>query len=432
MQESHEARAALGIAEPSAIIRPQTEGFTLSILCDNDSSHSFGEEEIVAKERDRRILQRNAHFEEETGARITKAHAASVYDAAYADSLSGSNTFALYTAPAADELSLLLSGGMLHDVSDSQYIRTADDWFDGAVMESLSVYGKQYLISSTVADARQNTNVLVYDRGLYRRETTESGRRPPSAIAFDGDWTLEALLAECRTVGTEDSVPLADSVALPEEEKFHGFGFDRSDIFSLYVGAGGSFAADEIVSLGTMRQSIAALTPLLTNAESIEYPNGVADGATLFSVNTVAEVVRLKETRTDIGILPMPKAKAEDPYRCYIDPRGATMLAIPAGVSDAETVEYLVYRLAFLSLGYMEPLLYESVTDGDAADRRMLDLIFASTVCDLSGLLGYGDIEELVSETALGTDSRLALEYYNRKTLYEKALSILEKRLNKE
>ena len=65
-------------------------------------------------------------------------------------------------------------------------------------------------------------------------------------------------------------------------------------------------------------------------------------------------------------------------------------------------------------------------------ERKLLSLIFDHMVCDLSGLLGYGDIESLVAEAALDGDARLALHYYNRKTLYEKALSILEKRLTKE
>lgn len=428
-QENNEARAALGIAEPNVILRPETEGFVLSVLCDNDSSHSFGEEEEIETKRDRMIARRNAHFEAETGAVIQKAHAPSVYDAAKEDALSGSNSYSLYTGPAAEELSFLLGAGLLRDVSDSQYIRTKDAWFDGAVMQSLSLYGKQYLISSSIADARQNTTVLVYDRELYKREHTEPGHTPPSALAFAGDWTVDALLIACKAKETETNEA---QIVLSEAERFHGFGFGRENLFSMYVAAGGSFSTDSIVSLSTMQSSIEALKPLLTHTESIEHPSGFAEGETLFGVMTLREVIALKETNGDVGILPLPKAKEADPYRSYIDPRGATMLAIPAEATDAQTVEYLVYRLAFLSKGYMDPLLYDSVTDGDAADRSMLELILSHTVCDLSGLFGYGDIEKLVADAALGVENRLPLEYYNRKTLYEKALSILEKRLTQE
>lgn len=439
--EGHEARAMLAIAEPNVIAKPDTDGFVLSILCDTDSSDSFAAEEDASDVRSERVERRNAHLAEETGAYIGKSIVPSVYETAFADSLSGDNTYSLYAASAADELSLLLSAGLLRDVSGSRYIRTKDAWFDGAVMEDLSLYGGQYLISSSIADARRNAAVLVYDRALYARDASaDESRKTLAAVALDGELTLEVLLVESRTVGANTAEPLAleetetaeMAVSLSEEESFRGFGFGREDIFPLYVAAGGSFATAEVTGLSAMRESIAALMPLLTDASSIENPDAFADGATLFSVHTLSEVMALREANADIGILPLPKTNAEDAYRCYVDPHGATMLALPRDGADADKVEYLVYRMAFLSMGYIDPLFYESIAGEHTDDREVLELILNSTVCDLSGLLGYGDIEDLVADTALYGDERLALDYYNRKTLYEKALSILEKRLNTE
>lgn len=437
--EGHEARAMLAIAEPNAIVKPDTNGFVLSILCDTDSSDSFTAEEDASDERNVRVERRNAHLAEETGAYIGKSIVPSVYETAFADTLSGDHTYSLYAAGAADELSLLLSAGLLRDVSDSQYIRMKDPWFDGAVMEDLSLYGDAYLISSSIADARQNTAVLVYDRALYARDAAEESGKTLSAVALDGELTLEVLLVESRAVGVNTEVlPLEETetadlaVSLSDEESFRGFGFGSEDIFPLYVAAGGSFATAEVTSLSAMRQNIAALTPILTDASSIENPHAFADGATLFSVHTLSEVMALREANADVGILPLPKRNAEEAYRCYVDPHGATMLALPRDGAEADKVEYLVYRMAFLSMGYIDPLFYENIAGESTDDREVLELILDSTVCDLSGLLGYGDIEDLVADTALYGDERLALNYYNRKTLYEKALSILEKRLNKD
>ena len=85
--------------------------------------------------------------------------------------------------------------------------------------------------------------------------------------------------------------------------------------------------------------------------------------------------------------------------------------------------------MAFLSDGYILPSYYE---DFDKSDGEMLNLIAKSAVTDLTSLFGYGDIDALVTDAFFGRENRLALEYYNRKTLYEKALEIIDNRINTE
>ncbi len=437
--ENHAEREALMIAEPNLIVRPDTEGFVLSILCDTDASDYFVTDEGAPTALSERVEKRNAHLTAETGAYITRIVVPSVYDTAWTNALSGMNEYSLYAADAAEGLSPLLSGGFLRDVSASPYIRTADAWFDGTVMESLSLYGGQYLISSTVADARQNTAVLVYDRTLYERSRTEEYARTLTAVALDGEWTLEQFLVESRGAERkEETVPTAEnvlpelSVAFTEEETFHGFSFGREDIFPLYVAAGGSFCEGEIVSLSEMQNGIAALAPLAEDTSVIENPDAFTEGATLFTVATLSEAASMRERGINIGILPLPKLSVETEYRAYIDPRGAAMIALPREAADADKVEYLIYRMAFLSAGYTEPYFIERLAGEDTDMRSILTLIAESAVCDLAGLLGYGEIETLVAESVLSGNDRLAMDYYNRKTLYEKALSILEKRLTNE
>lgn len=434
-EKIHAERAALSGAEPELITRPDTADYVFTILCDTDSSDYFVADEGNDAALSERAERRNAHLVEETGAYISRVVVPSVYDAAWTNALSGMNEYSLYAASAADELSLLLSAGMLRDVSQSRYIRTEEPWFDGSVMESLSLYGGEYLISSTIADARQNTAVLVYNRALHERAREETGRESLTAVALNGALTLERVLVESRAAETEPE-PVAEAevmdLDLAEEEKFHGFGFGREDIFPLYVAAGGRFAEGDIVSLSVLRESLAALAPLFSDASAVENPDGFAEGATLFTVATLSEAAAYREAGVDVGILPLPKQRIEDTYRAYVDPRGATMLAIPKDVEEPEKAEYLVYRMAFLSAGYIEPYFYEGAAGEDPEEQKVLEMIFAHTVCDLSGLLGYGDIETLIAEAVLEDSDRLVMDYYNRKTLYEKALSILEKRLKDE
>lgn len=434
LAEEEAARAALSVVEPNLIVRPDTVDYVFSILCDAEASDSFLQEDEQGDEHSRHHAMRNAHLVEETGAWMTEATVTSVYDAAVNDVLSGSYTHAMYAGDAAGTLSHLLGAGILRDVSDSQYIRTKDAWFDGSVMESLSLFGGQYFISSAAADARRSISVLVYNRAHH--DFADS----LTSAALNGTFTVERLLLESRAAeAVGDVPPVAETEAavdlvvdLTEEERFHGIGYGREDVFALYVAVGGSFWGQESVSLSAMRTALDRLFPLFADATVVERPDGFAEGETLFTVATLAEANDFARRGVDVGILPLPKADAADAYRAYLDPRGAIMLALPKGAPAGETAEYMIYRMAFLSKGYIEPCMYEELVGEREEERKLLSLIFDHMVCDLSGLLGYGDIESLVAEAALDGDARLALHYYNRKTLYEKALSILEKRLTKE
>ena len=61
-------------------------------------------------------------------------------------------------------------------------------------------------------------------------------------------------------------------------------------------------------------------------------------------------------------------------------------------------------------------------------DKKIIDTIAMGVSSDLPSLFGYGDIDKLFADVISGEEKNLTLEYYNRKTLYEKAIAIIEKR----
>ena len=122
----------------------------------------------------------------------------------------------------------------------------------------------------------------------------------------------------------------------------------------------------------------------------------------------------------------MPKAAAEYDYGGYIDLSAAVMTAIPSGSPTYKEAEYLLDRMACLSKEYVIPYFDACF----AEETDIYEIIRSSSSCDLSVLFGYGDIGSLVAE-CMRDGTQLSLEYYNRKALYEKALSIVAKRLEK-
>lgn len=428
-------REALASVLPPERVAEDTAGFALQILCDREGAETFAAGGETSTILSANAAKRNEHLSVETGSAMLVTVAADFVKEAKEDILSGEYRYNLYAADAAGSLSALLSAGYLADVSNSEYIHAEKAWFDGDIMDELSICGGRYLISSSAADARTDATAIVYNRSLAGSlDPLYADGQTLASLALAGEFTVEALLTASRAAyvePTEEQRQLAEAYG---EAAFYGFCYGEEDIFPLYFGAGGNFVTAEadtlsIVSLAALRDCLDAVKKLTEDETTTANPYAFGEGAALFSVHKLSEIVELRETITDIGILPLPKKTAEEDYHSYIDLAHTTMLAIPQGATEQVKIEYLIGRMAFLSYGYIEPVLREQVTAGNADDAQILSLITESAACDLSELFGYGDIGGLLADTLREGDGRLALNYYNRKTLYEKALSIIEKRL---
>lgn len=420
-----EQREILASAPLSLVEKEDINGFEVSILCDMNAAESFCGAETEADTLSKRAKMRNDHFEAETGAKLSVTPTADFYKVATNDILSGTNEYNLFAADVLGSLSHLLSAGNLHDVSQSKYIDTSEEWFDGTVMDNLSVYGGKYLISSAAADARRNACVIVYNRDM-----APSTMKPPVMLASNGEFTVEKLLEYTREVYSPSE---------NADEAFYGASFGEEDVFPLLSGVGGAFVrttADDILvePLSSLRVQLEKIASLV-NDDSVRYgTRDFSESHSLFSVKKVSEIPYLRQTVGNIGILPLPKLDFDSSYSGYIDLDGAVMMAIPAGVMEHGKVEYALDRFARLSYQYIDSYFKTEVVGDNADDERILEIVAEGASSDLSSLFGYGDIAGLFADVVSGKEQDLTLEYYNRKTLYEKAITIIEKRLaeNKE
>lgn len=428
-------REQLANVLPPKLVRENVQNFEMQILCDIGASETIAAASGFENSLSEKALKRNEHLTVETGAVIAVTMAADFVQMAREDILSGARRYNLYAADAATSLSPLLSAGQLADVSHSLHIRPEKAWFDGNIMQKLSVFGGQYLISSAAADARSSAEAVVYNRAIADRiGFAASGEGSLATAALDGKFTLEVMRTASRAAAAieeQDALLTGEGVFHP----YNGFCYGEEDVFPLYFGVGGGFVLSEgdslsVIPLSGMRTALGAVMQLTDDISVVADDTAFASGNTLFSVYKLSEIADLREKTGEIGILPLPKANADAEYHNYIDLANTTMLAIPAGTEEQNKVEYLVSRMAFLSYGYIEPLLKEQIAADYADDEKILNLIAESVSCDLSSLFGYGDIDGLVAKLFCEGDGRLALEYYNRKTLYEKVFSILEKRLH--
>lgn len=438
LDEITAARAALKSTELVPVETPDTAGFSLNILTDAVGAPFFDTDETAAAAIDARIRARDAHLAEETGATVQATAAADFVQAARADILSGAYRSNLYVADAADCLSKLLASASLRDMTDDPYLRTDEAWFDGKLMDSLRVGGGRYLLSSSAADARLGAVAVVYNRRLLASlDGTPDEGASLAAVALDGGFTLEYLLSEIRTADAAadaaaaalDTSGVESGVDVPLPPR--GLAAGADELFAIFFGIGGNFiepGTGETVAYDTFADTLARVLDLYGETS----PGGTATFKNDGAIFTLAKLADLSEigSAADYGILPLPKLSAEDDYRAYIELHGTAMAAVPVGVPEADKVSYLFERMSFLSRGYVEPLLRDTIVGGVSDDARVLALIYDGADGSVTDLFGYGDIPGWIADVAERGTYRLEMEFYKRKTLCEKALSIVAKRLN--
>lgn len=438
LDEIASARAALKNTELVPVEKPDTAGFSLCILTDAVGETFFDIAESDPAFVSARIRARNAHLTAETGATVSTVAVADFVQAAQADILSGTYRSNLYVADAAGSLSKLLSTAALRDMTDDPYLRTDEVWFDGTLTDSLRVGGKRYLLSSSAADARLGAVAVVYNRSLLASlsDAPDEGA-DLAAVALDGGFTLEYFLSEIRTANavSDTAAAMLDTngvetgVDVPIPPR--GFLADADDLFALFFGIGGNFivpGTGETVDYDTFSGTLSEVLGLYGET-SIGGDASFRNGGAIFTLAKLSDLADIGGN-ADYGILPLPKRTTQDSYRSYIELHGTAMAAQPAGVPDADKVSYLFERLSFLSRGYVTPVLRDAVVGGNADDLRVLKLICDGTDGSVTDLFGYGDIPGWIASVAENGTYRLEMEFYKRKTLCEKALSIVAKRLN--
>ena len=246
---------------------------------------------------------------------------------------------------------------------------------------------------------------------------------------------MAARAAKETHLAEQETAAVAEIDAVEMQENFCGLALDRRSVFPLAFGMGGGFvlvgrSGTAIAEYDDLCGVLAPVGQLLDDGTATLVGDVFGEGGSLYGVTKLGDMQKYKATLGDVGLLPMPKNTAAEPYRCYLDLEATPLFALPAG-ADVLRTTYLIDRAVFLARGYIEPLWRRGVTGENDEDDAVLTLIEKSIGSDLSGLFGYGDIPSLYASLAeAGGTPALHLDYYNRKTLYEKALSIIEKRLN--
>jgi hypothetical protein len=163
-------------------------------------------------------------------------------------------------------------------------------------------------------------------------------------------------------------------------------------------------------------------------------------GRALFSMESLKDAYKHRESEVIFGMLPTPSAAEGDDYRCF---NWSGVMCVPNTVENNEMVEKTFEALAFFSQSTLKPAYYEKLLGNRLADApddaAMLDIIWDSIV--LNPVINYmensgSDLGTLIYTISRGvrgvrTNGTSGIDVASRWTQYKNgAQDIVNKYLN--
>ena len=264
----------------------------------------------------------------------------------------------------------MLSFGLLEDLSGVGINIENAPGIRESITESLSFGGGIYLYSSyALTSDLPSAYALKYSGAKLSSDPVEK--------ALSGDLTTELLLTYLK----ESSFSLGGTSPL-----------------TLYRGVGGKIFAENASGIPTSALNDPT-TFGVTYGEALALISASTDQKADFTVEKISQL------KSGEIYLPIPKASVELKYSIPLDHTTLSILAAPAGVVSGTRLHNLISAINTSSGAYREAVRADITAFGANNANDLLIMIEGGARLDLGILLGWGDIDKLISD---GLDKKTA------------------------
>ncbi len=299
----------------------------------------------------------------------------------------------------------LLNNGALTDVNDFAGIDLSREWWTASLTDTYSIGGRIYFLNGDIVTSNYTAaHAILFNKNVAE----EAGIYDIYSLVQNGEWTFDEMFEAAELVpenvnGTgvyryatpngmaviyangyvvtqldSKGLPYAPST-LPKELS------DIADKFSVVFSDEAQTVHLKGLRSGTLEDF----------EEKYGYDNAgemFANGEVLFYFTTTGTAIDLHTKDVEFGILPLPKGtKSQENYVSYADPWLAFNVFVPKTTKDATVTGVILEAMAALSRIYLRSAYYDTLLRGrstyDNESREMLDIIFETTVNDLTSVL---------------------------------------------
>ncbi|MBR2453596.1 MAG: extracellular solute-binding protein [Clostridia bacterium] len=385
-------------------------GYTACVLVSgNFNRNDFYGSYFTSQELDRAVYLRNSALNLELGidVKTENVYGTSFVSGAALDRLRkdyNSNSYK-YDLAHIDgrEAAKCAVGGYLADMNTFEYLDTSMPWWDQNANTELSVNGKLFFTSGdiSVCDDMATSCVLFNKNVLAENSELTS----PYLLLDENKWTVDSFIEQSRIAGSEG---------------IHGVIVWNGAASSVFSSGGGKICESDKNGLTlTLGKSdtvslVEKYAELFNSASCYNYQKNTTpdkyeitraalfgEGNAYFCISTLNTAAEFTERGMNFGILPMPKASAEqDRYYNNINTMYSQLVCIPAKQENSERTGAITEMMAYMARDLLSPAYKRLVIGNEpsARDSQVFDTVINSKSYDLGALFVVADAEYLIAD----------------------------------
>ncbi len=317
------------------------------------------------------------------------------------------------TLAAEDLLVDLLSG-------EVPYLNMSQPWWNQSFNKEMTLNGSLYFTIGDIGLVNKDaTPCIAFNKNLI----TEYSLENPYALVDNGTWTIDKVIEMSKTVRSD----LNSDKVIDYRDQF-GYGGQYDDMWYMFYGSGERLASvgegDDWPTITAFNERstrvVDKILELMQNKEYYvcandyfgvtQWPSELVtaafvEGRSIFNLSSVSTTESYRSMEDAYGLLPIPKYdEDQDRYYSMVNPWICNAFCIPANL-DEDTYEMIGATLevmgAFsknnLAVAYYDIALVNMKTR-DEDTIRMLDIIFASSGCDIGAIYKWGDMDLMLQE----------------------------------
>lgn len=329
---------------------------------------------------------------------VTSANAAAEIRKSY---LSAAYDFDL-TMLTAEDICSLAAQGSLADLNKVPQLQLDGEGWDNDAVSAFTVEDKLFCATGDVSVSTLDKTYLI---AFNKQMLEKSGDGMPYDAVRYGNFTIDYLYAKTYELYSDEN----GNGAVDDQDSF-ALGASAGSAVSLLFGFGGKltetdgngkpypYISDRTVNAAGKLGDIFNYGKVLFN-DNETVRGAFTDGRVAFFLTNAEELCGLvKDTKFDIGVLPLPKSDEAQESYCSAASQDALLFAVPYN-RKTEPAGAALELLCRISTETVLPVYLDSVAQ-TADDLEMFDLIFRERRWDLLFHGLYTSIDEELMEAA--------------------------------
>ncbi len=394
-----------------------------TILCPNWGNYTqfFFVEENTGEAMDNALFNRELKIEEHLGIDIQYEQIAlsgtginDIYPTLQQMAMTGDNLYQIALVHCIQDTAVMITDGLLEDLNTISTIDFDNDWWNQKANANLAVNGKQYY---AISDYNiPDIEVMVFNKKMIETNNLEN----PYDLVHEGKWTVDKLMEMSDVVTLDNGDGVWDvndtyGFGAPSAHMLTGLTYscgltlveqDSDGYFTFALNNQKTYTVVEKLqalfeSPSTYIYSWAADTEQY--GHTLDESLNIGTGRSLFSLEYLSSLERLRSSEVDFGILPYPKF--DENQEDYITVDWSGLMCVPLIAQDKEMIGEVLELFGCLSAEEVLPAFYDIMLgeklSRDPESRDMLDLIFDSIIFD-AGMNYFGFHENMKKFWNLG------------------------------